>query len=152
IYGTQEDMQAVFLDPSTLCIGGKSWIRKMVDLSASKGESVKQNEAVQVLINKVKADLAVWIAGVVPAGKGTLPTGGEMKTIALNMDFAAGLAANVYAGVASAADATKLTTETQSQLTQAKQNPMMAMMGLGPIIDGTKIVAEGSSMHVTVAL
>jgi hypothetical protein len=154
IYGSKDkdEMQMTFLDPQTFVLAGKGWVRKVIDLSARKGESVAKNDVVQGLIKKTKPGQAVWAVGTLPPEKAKLPTGGEVKSLAGNLDFAQGLAVDVYAESPTPDGAKQLTSETQKQIDQAKQNPMLAMSGLGGIVDSVKLSTEGSSMHVAIAM
>jgi hypothetical protein len=152
IYGTGDEMQMAFLDSRTMVFAGKSWMHKVIDLCAGKGDSVSKNDGIQALVKKAKTDAALWGVGQVPAGKAPLPTGGEIRSIAANFDFASGLNADVFAEAPNADDAKKLTEEMQRQFGQVKQNPMLAATGIGPLIEGAKLSTEGSSLHVAVAL
>src|SRR5262249_43295074 len=57
----QEQTQAVFLDNKTVAVGGKEWIKKVIDLSAGKevGGSAKQNEPLGALMKRTKTSDAI---------------------------------------------------------------------------------------------
>jgi len=150
IYSSDDQMGFVFLDGTTFALAGKNWVKKVIDLAAGKGESVKRNDAVQALVKKTKTQAALWGVGQVPPGKAALDTGGELKSIAGNADFGSGLAVDVFAEAQSADQAKKLTEDTQKKIEEIKKNPMLAMTGMGGLIESMKVMSEGASMHVTV--
>src|SRR5438128_455231 len=76
--------------PSTLVLGGREWVKKIVDIAAGKDQSVKKNEKIQKLMGRARTELALWAVGEVPAGEGQLPMGGEIKSVVLSADFQEG--------------------------------------------------------------
>ena len=54
---------ATFLDGKTVVVGGKEWVKKVVDLAAGKGESAKANAELAALVKRAKTSDALWGAG-----------------------------------------------------------------------------------------
>ena len=156
VYGEQDDAAASFLDGSTLVIGGREWVKKVIDVGAGKAESVKKNEAVQALMGKAHTDQAVWAVGEVPAGEGQLPTGGELKAVALSIDLQQGLQAELNGQAGSADDAKKIASDLTAKIAESKKDPQvqmaLAMSGVGPMLDTLKVAADGQWVKINAAL
>jgi hypothetical protein len=156
IYGDTEDAGVTFLDGSTLVIGGKDWVKKVIDVGAGKAESVKKNDGIQALVSKAHTDQAVWAVGEVPAGEGQLPTGGELKAVAMSIDLQEGLKAELNGKAASADDAKKISTELTNKIAESKKDPQvqmaLAMSGVGPMLDTLKVANEGEWVKINAAL
>src|SRR5215831_15138854 len=108
VYGENDDAAVAFLDGSTIVVGGRDWVHKVIDVAAGKAESVKKNDSVQALVSKAHTDQAMWAVGEVPAGEGSLPTGGEIKAIAVSIDLQDGLKAELNGQAPSPNDAQKI--------------------------------------------
>jgi hypothetical protein len=149
---------AVFLDGKTAAIGGKEWIKKVIDLAAGKkeaGESAKDNAELMALMKRAKISDAAWGAGLVPqAARDSLKndphlsSAASMKDVYGSVDFASGFVADINVDVGSEQDAKDLTAKVQSQLADTKKNPQIMMMGVATLIDQVKIEARGATFHV----
>jgi major membrane immunogen (membrane-anchored lipoprotein) len=150
---------ATLLDSKTAVLGGKEWIKKVVDLATGKTQnaSAKDNEALMALVKRVKTQDAVWGVGLVPQSMRdklkndpNLSAAGSMKDAFGSVDFAGGFAADLNVDLGSDADATEMQKKITEQLTESKKNPQVMMMGLAPLIDGIKIEAKAATFHVAV--
>jgi hypothetical protein len=152
---------ATFLDPKTVAVGGKEWIKHVIDLAAGKkeaGESAKDNPELMALMKRAKTSDAVWGAGLVPQttrdnlkNDPHLSSAASMKDVFGSVDFAAGFTADVNVDVGSESDAKDLTAKIGAQLADTKKNPQVMMMGVATLIDQVKLEARGSTFHVGMA-
>src|SRR5512134_1585621 len=123
---TKSEIVLCVLDPTTLAVSGKNWVRAMIDLYGGKGASVHTNEALQGLIKRARSDRAVWGVGIVPPGKVQLGKGGEIKSLVSSIDFQNGLQVELLADTPSPAEAKQLAEELRKSLSEGKSNPMVA--------------------------
>ncbi len=151
---------ATFLDPKTIALGGKEWIKKVVDLAGGKSqESAKQNEALNALIKRTKVADGLWGVGTVPQATRdqlkndpNLSSAASMKDVFGSIDFAAGLTADLNVDTGAEADAQDLVKKITDQITEARKNAQVMMMGLGSFLDGIKVEAKQATFHATVTL
>jgi hypothetical protein len=150
---------ATFLDPKTIALGGKEWIKKVVDLAAGKGESAKANEQLTGLIKRTKTADGLWGVGTVPQetrdklkNDPSLSSAASMKDVFGSVDFAAGLAADLNVDTGADADAQEMVKKITDQITEARKNAQVMMMGLGTFLDGVKVEAKGPTFHATITL
>lgn len=148
---------AAFLDGKTVALGGKEWIKKVIDLSAGKGESAKANQPLVELIKRAKTTDAIWGVGLVPQATRDalkndpqLSAAATMKDMFGSVDFASGIAADVSVDLASEADAKALVEKVKGQIAEARKNPQFMMAGLTAFLDNVKIEPKGSTFHVAV--
>jgi hypothetical protein len=146
---------ATFLDAKTAVIGGKEWIKKVIDLAANKGESAKSNAELSALMKRAKTSDALWGAGIVPQSTRDsfkndprLASAGSMKDIFGSIDFQSGFAADLNVDTGSEADAKDLVAKTTAQMAEAKKSPQFMLMGLAQYLDGVKIDNKASTFHV----
>jgi hypothetical protein len=146
---------ATFLDSKTAIVGGKEWIKKVIDLAAGKGESAKKNETLALLLKRAKTSDALWGAGVVPQSTRDgfkndprLASAGSMKDIFGNVDFAGGVAADLNVDTGSEADAKDLSAKATAQVADIRKSPQFMMMGLAQYLDGIKIDNKGATFHL----
>ena len=147
---------ATFLDNKTAVVGGKEWIKKVIDLAAGKGESAKKNAQLNDLMKRAKTNDALWGAGIVPEttreqfkNDPRLASAGSMKDIFGSVDFASGVAAEINVDTGSEADAKDLAAKAQSQLNDVRTSPQFMMMGLAQYLDGIKIGSKGATFQVS---
>jgi hypothetical protein len=148
---------ATFLDGKTVVIGGKEWVKKVVDLAAGKGESAKAHADLIALVKKAKTSDALWGAGIVPQSTRDsfkndprLSSAATMKDIYGSLDFASGVASELNVETGSEADAKDLSAKATAQLAEIKKSPQFMMMGLAQYLDGIKIDNKTSTFHMTV--
>jgi hypothetical protein len=149
---------AVFLDGKTLVIGGKEWIKKVVDLAAGKStESAKKNDALAGLLKRAKTSDALWGAGLVPQSTRDqfkndprLASAGSMKDIFGSVDFAGGVKADLNVDTGAEADAKDLSAKATAQLAEIRKSPQFMMMGLAQYLDGIKVDSKDATFHLAI--
>lgn len=146
----------VFLDNKTAVIGGKAWVKKVVDLAANKGESAKSNAELAGLLKRARTSDALWGAGIVPQATRDsfkndpkLSSAASMKDIFGSVDFASGVTAEVNVDTGSDADAKDLAAKTTAQLVDVRKSPQFMMMGLAQYLDGIKIGNDKATFKVS---
>jgi hypothetical protein len=149
---------ATFLDGKTAVIGGKEWIKKVVDLAAGKGDSAKSNAPLADLMKRAKTSDALWGAGIIPQSTRDgfkndpkLASAGSMKNVFGSIDFQSGFAADVNVDTGSEADAKDLVAKTTAQIAEAKKSPQFMLMGLAQYLDGVKIDNKAATYHVAIS-
>jgi hypothetical protein len=149
---------ATFLDGKTAVIGGKEWIKKVIDLAAGKGESAKGNPELAALLKRARTSDALWGAGMVPQSTRDsfkndprLASAASMKDIFGSIDFQSGFTADLNVDTGSEADATDLVAKTTAQIAEAKKSPQFMLMGLAQYIDGVKIDSKATTFHVALS-
>jgi hypothetical protein len=146
---------ATFLDGKTVIIGGKEWIKKVVDLAAGKGESAKKNDTLSSLLKRAKTSDALWGAGVVPQSTRDqfkndprLSSAASMKDIFGSVDFQAGVAADLNVDTGSDTDAKDMAGKVTAQVAEIRKNPQFMMMGLAQYLDGVKVDSKAATFHL----
>jgi hypothetical protein len=141
-----------------MVVGGKEWVKKVVDLAAGKGgESAKANAELTALVKRAKTSDALWGAGVVPQSMRDgfkndprLSSAASMKDIFGSVDFASGVTSELNVDTAAEADAKDLVAKTTAQLADIRKSPQFMLMGLAQYLDGLKIDNKGPTFRVTV--
>ncbi len=148
---------ATFLDKKTAVVGGKEWVKKVVDLAAGKGESAKANAELSALLKRAKTSDALWGAGLVPQSTRDqfkndprLSSAASMKDIFGSVDFASGVSSDLNVDTGSEADAKDLAAKATAQLADIKKSPQFMMMGLAQYLDPIKIENKGATFHMTI--
>ncbi len=149
---------ATFLDGKTLVIGGKEWVKKVVDLAGNKGgESAKKNEILASLLKRAKTSDALWGAGVVPQSMRDqfkndprLSSASSMKDIFGSVDFASGITADLNVDTGSEADAKDIAAKAAAQLAEIRKSPQFMMMGLAQFLDGIKVDNKAATFHLAI--
>jgi hypothetical protein len=152
---------ATFLDDKTVAVGGKEWIKKVVDLSAKKepGGSAKDNEPLMSLLKRAKTSDALWGAGLVPQSARDslkndphLSAAASMKDVFGSVDFAKGIDADFNVDTGSEGDAKELAAKATAQLMDVRKSPQLMMMGMSSFLDAVKVDAKGATFHVAINL
>jgi len=153
---TKGELYATFLDGKTAIVGGKEWIKKVVDLAGGKGESAKANAQLAQLMKRAKTSDALWGAGLVPQSTRDqfkndprLSSAGSVKAVFGSVDFAAGVKADLNVDTGSEDDAKDLSAKATAQLGDFRKSPQFMMMGLAQYLDGIKIDSKGPTFHLT---
>jgi hypothetical protein len=150
-----------FLDDRTLVIGGGGWAAKMADLSdgAPASGSAETNLELVRLCQRASASHAIWAAAIVPVEvreqlkrDPQLAGAASVMRMALGIDLGQGLDAVLMADLSNPADAQALATRVTDTLRDAKRNPQVLMLGLGPELDGVSSRADGASFQLKVGL
>jgi hypothetical protein len=153
---------ATFLDGRTVAMGGKEWIKKVIDLAAGKkeaGPSAKENADLVSLMKRARTSDALWGAGLVPQSARDafkndphLSAAGSMKNVFGSIDLAAGFAADINVDLGSEADAKDLQARATAKLGDVKKHPQVMVMGLSPMLDTVKVDARGATFHFAISL
>ena len=142
-----------------IAIGGKEWIKRIVDLYSGKGQvqSAKENPALVDLIKRTHTSDALWWAGVVPPSlvekMGNNPQMTpikSLKSVSGSVDPSKGLNLAAYLDLGSDADAAALKTLASDQITKLKGTPAVQMMGMGAFIETLKVDAKKNTFSLTV--
>src|SRR5438067_2056261 len=148
---------ATFLDAKTVVVGGKEWIKKVVDLAANKGESAKNHGELTALLKRAKMSDALWGAGLVPQSTRDsfkndprLSSASSMKDIFGSVDFASGVTSELNVDTGSETDAKDLAAKATQQLQDIRKSPQFMMMGLAQYLDGIKIDNKASTFHLSI--
>jgi hypothetical protein len=152
------DMVVFFPDANDMAIaGGEAWAKKMVDLAGGTGDAIDKNSDLMALVSQAAKDKAMWGAGILPqAVKDQLSeaAGGGDGGAALSkvsgvygsVDLTSGLAAEIDAACATAADANTLLNMANDFLDQAK--PLLSMMQLDSLGQDIKLSVDGSTLKM----
>ena len=131
---------ATFLDAKTVVVGGKEWVKKVVDLAAGKGESAKANAELAALLKRAKTSDALWGAGIVPQSTRDsfkndprLSSAASMKDIFGSVDFASGVRRTLNVDTGSEADAKDLAAKATAQLADVQEEPAVHDDGPGAV-------------------
>lgn len=142
-----------------IAIGGKEWIKHVVDLNAGKGaiQSAKENAPLVDLIKRTRTGDTLWWAGIVPPSlvekMGSNPQLSpikSLKSVSGSVDPSKGLNLAAYLDLGSEADATGLKTLATDQLTKVKGIPTVQMMGMSPFIDTIKVDAKKNTFSLNI--
>jgi hypothetical protein len=134
-----------FVDEHTFVLGGGSWGPRMAELAetARPGDSAATNLDLVHLVERAAASHAIWGAAMVPeetrrtlAADPKLAEAASIATLYGGVDLGKGLEAELKADVASPAAAKSLASKVTESLRDAKRNPQVLMLGLGPYLDG----------------
>jgi hypothetical protein len=161
LYTTSKSGQAfaTFLDPKTIVIGGKEWIKKSVDLATKKepGASAKDNTELMALLKRVNSNAGLWGAGLVPQSTRDqlkndphLSSAGSMKDVFGSIDFANGLLADLSVDLGTDADAAEMAKKVNEQVADARKSPQFMMAGLNAFLDAVKVDSKGPTFRVVV--
>lgn len=144
-----EDVGLAFVGGKAL-IGHQKMVREAIDGSKGKPAANAQMLALTKTVNQT-ADL--WFIGTVPESaraemaKGN-PAMGDVKTVRGSLDLSKGLAVVISVG-ASASGAKAMADMIQAATKLDPQTePMMAQMGLLPVIKKLKVEAKGDDLNV----
>jgi hypothetical protein len=157
----QQDLAGFFLDDRTFVLGAGGWAERMADLSdgGAPSGSAETNIDLIRLCERVANDRAVWAAALIPEQtRRQLLTEPRFKNAALLSRMAAaldvnqGLSATLLGDMGSATDAQALAGQVTDSLRDAKKNPEVLMLGLGPYLDGVTAKAAATSFEIHATL
>ena len=150
-----------FIDKQTFVLGGGSWGQRMAELAdtARPGDSAATNLDLVHLVERAAASHAIWGAALVPeetrrtlAADPQLGEAASISTLYGGIDLGKGLEAELKADVATAAGAKSLASKVTESLRDAKRNPQVLMLGLGPYLDGLSAKSADSTFELHVSL
>jgi hypothetical protein len=150
-----------FADDRTFMLGAGGWGARMAELAdkASPADSAATNLELVHLVERVAGAHAIWGAAIVPAetrrslaAQPRLSEAATINTLSASIDFGKGVDASLIADVATPDAATALATKVTESLRDAKRNPQVLMLGLGPYLGGVSARAAGRTFEVRAAL
>jgi hypothetical protein len=150
-----------FLDKQTFVVGGGSWAQRMAELAdtARPGDSAATNLDLVHLVERAAASHAIWGAALVPeetrrslAADPKLGDAASISTLYGGIDLGKGLEAEIKADVATAEGAKSLASKVTESLRDAKRDPQVLMLGLGPYLDGLSAKAVERTFEVRATL
>lgn len=157
----EEDLAGFFIDDRTFVLGAGGWAEKMADLSdgAAASGSAGTNIDLTHLCERVAAEPAVWAVAMVPAetrrqlqAEPRFQSAASVSHLAATLDLAHGFSATLLGDVGSADAAETLVRQMTETVRDAKKNPQVLMLGLGPYLDGVSAQAAGASFEVHATL
>jgi hypothetical protein len=138
------DLVGFFLDPQTFVLGAGGWGPKMADLAqtARPGDSAATDVDLVSLVERAAGAHDVWAAAIVPeATRRSLSAdprfadAAHIQTLSAGLNLGKGLEAVLHAGLSTAAQARALADQVTAAIRDAKKNPEVLMLGLGPYLD-----------------
>jgi hypothetical protein len=163
LWATRKDpkLAGFFLDDRTLVVGAGGWAEKMADLAdgAPGATSSAADPQLARLVARAAPGHGVWAAALIPPelrqqlqADPQMAGAATVSTMTLAIDLGKGLDAALTADLATPADAQALVARTNETLRDARQNPQILMLGLGPNLDGITARADGPTFQIHAAL
>ncbi len=155
------DLVGFFLDDQTLVLGAGGWGPKMADLAetARPGDSAATDLDLVNLVERAAHDHDIWAAAIVPdATRKSLSAdpkfadAANVQTLSAGLNLGKGLEAVLHADLTTAAQARALADHVTASLGDAKKNPEVLMLGLGPYLDGVSASAADRSFDLHAGL
>ncbi len=155
------DMVGFFIDRQTFALGAGGWGEKMADLaeSARPIDSAATDVDLVKLVERAAGAHALWAAAIVPeATRKSLTADPQFAdaaailTLSAGVDLGKGLDGVLLADMATAAEAKSLAFKVTEALRDAKRNPQVLMLGLGPYLDGVTARAVDHAFELHAAL
>jgi hypothetical protein len=159
--GRDPSVVGFFIDDRTFALGAGGWGARMADLAdkTNPGDSAATNLELVHLVERAAGTHAIWGAAIVPdetrrslSAQPGLGEAGTIKTLSAAIDFAKGLEATLIADVATPDAARALATKATEALRDAKRNPQVLMLGLGPYLGGVSARAVDRTFEVRATL
>jgi len=150
-----------FIDEQTFALGAGSWGARMAELAAKSnpGDSAATNLELVHLVERAAGTHAIWGAAMVPAetrralaAQPGFAEAATIDTLSAAIDFGKGAEATLIADVATADAARALATKVTESLRDAKRNPQVLMLGLGPYLGGVSARAADRTFEVRATL
>jgi hypothetical protein len=154
------DVAGFFVDERTFVLGAGGWATRLADLAetAHPGDSAATNIDLTRLTERA-ADHAIWAAAIVPDETRRMlqsdPKAHAAATLAnlvVGLDLGKGLDAIVTGDVGTSEDAASLVEKMRETLRDAKKNPQVLMLGLGPYLDGVTARASEKRFELRASL
>lgn len=155
------DLVGFFIDRQTFALGAGGWGDKMADLaeSARPVDSAATDVDLVNLVERSAGTHALWAAAIVPESTRKSLTAdprfadaAAILTLSAGVDLAKGLDGVLLADMATAADAKSLALKVSESLRDAKRNPEVLMLGLGPYLDGFTATAKDHAFELHAVL
>jgi hypothetical protein len=163
LWATRKDpkLAGFFADDRTLVVGGGGWAEKMADLADGTpgAASAEGDAALAALSARTAPGHGIWAAALIPPelreqlkGDPQMASAASVATMGLAIDLGKGMDAVLTADLATPADAQALVARANETLRDARRNPQVQMLGLGPNLDGVTARADGSTFQLHAAL
>jgi hypothetical protein len=155
------DLVGFFIDAQSFALGAGGWGPKMADLAetARPGDSAATNVDLVRLVERAAGAHALWGAALVPEGtrralaeESQFADAAGIMTLSVGVDLGKGLDAVLLADVATAAQASALAGSVTQSLRDAKRNPQVLLLGLGPYLDGVSAHATDHTFELKAGL
>ncbi len=152
------DMVGFFLDDQTFVLGAGGWGVKLADLAetARPGDSAATDLDLVTLVERAASSHDIWAAAIVPeATRRSLSAdpkfadAANIQTLSAGLNLGKGLEAVLHADLSSPAQARALADRVTGSIRDAKKNPEVLLLGLGPYLDGVSASAadRGFDLH-----
>ena len=152
------DMVGFFLDDQTFVLGAGGWGLKMADLAETPrpGDSAATDLDLVTLVERAASSHDIWAAAIVPeATRRSLSAdpkfadAANIQTLSAGLNLGTGLEAVLHADLSTAAQARALADRVTGSLREAKKNPEVLLLGLGPYLDGVSagVADRGFDLH-----
>jgi len=143
-------------------VGAGGWGAKMADLaeSARPVDSAATDVDLVNLVERAAGSHTLWAAAIVPestrkslASDPHFSDAAAILTLSAGVDLGKGLEAQLVADLATAAEAKSLALKVTESLRDAKRNPEVLMLGIGPYLDGVTAAAvdHAFTLHATLS-
>jgi hypothetical protein len=163
LWSSRKDPSVVgfFVDDRTFALGAGTWGTRMAELADKNtpADSAATNLELVRLVERAAGTHAIWGAAIVPAetrrtlaAQPGLGDAATINTLSAAIDFGKGAEAMLIADVATADAASALATKVTESLRDAKRNPQVLMLGLGPYLGGVTARAVDRTFEVHAAL
>jgi len=163
LWSTKKDpgLAGFFIDTHTFALGGGGWATRIADLAENPrpGDSAATNLELASLVERAAGSHAIWAVAIVGdavrrtlAGQPDAVAAAGVRTLSAAIDLGRGLEAVMLADLATPEDARTLAERATSALRDAKRNPQVLMMGLGPYLDGVTAGASDKTLEVHATL
>jgi hypothetical protein len=162
LWSSKRDPEVVgfFIDGQTFALGAGGWGQKMADLAESPRpvDSAATDVDLVKLVDRAAGTHAVWAAAIVPeatrkslAADPKFADAASILTLSAGIDLGKGLDGVLLADLATTAEAKSLALKVTESLRDAKRNPQVLMLGLGPYLDGVSARATDHAfeLHAT---
>jgi hypothetical protein len=150
-----------FVDGRTFVLAAGGWAARMADLvnKANPSDSAATNLELVHLVERAAGKHTIWGAAIVPgetrktlARRPDLVEAASINTLSAAIDFGKGLEALLIADVATPDDASALARKVTESLRDAKRDPTVLMLGLGPYLGGVSARAVVKTFEVRATL
>jgi hypothetical protein len=155
------DVVGFFIDRQTFALGAGGWGPKMADLaeSARPVDSAATDVDLTNLVERAAGSHALWAAAIVPestrkslSADPQFADAASILTLSAGIDLGKGLDAHLLADLATAAAAKSLALNVTAAVRDAKRNPEVLMLGIGPYLDGVTATAKDHAFELTATL
>jgi hypothetical protein len=155
------DLVGFFVDDQTLVLGAGGWGPKMADLAETPrpSESAATDLDLVSLVERAASAHDIWAAAIVPdatrkslSADPSFADAANIRTLAAGLNLGKGLEAVLHADLATAAAARGLADRVTAGIADAKKNPQVLMLGVGPYLDGVTASASDRSFDLHAGL